>query len=86
MLYKHEYSVLNSIWPKSGLSEFWKNTLQLAQPDHTNLMMLLKPYFIAGPNVAGRRVAVKTRMPMVVPMVVMTALAPVPDLVLVWIY
>ena len=27
--YKHEYSVVNSIWPKSGLSEFWKNTLQL---------------------------------------------------------
>ena len=27
---KHEYRVLNSIWPKSGLSEFWKkknNTL-----------------------------------------------------------
>ena len=28
--YKHEYSVLKSIWPKSGLSEFWKNTLQLS--------------------------------------------------------
>ena len=27
--YKHEYGVLNSIWPKSGLSEFWKNTLQI---------------------------------------------------------
>ena len=24
--YKHKYNVLNSIWPKSGLSEFWKNT------------------------------------------------------------
>ena len=21
--YKNEYSVLNSFWPKSGLSEFW---------------------------------------------------------------
>ena len=30
--YKHESSgVLNSVWPKSGLSEFWKNTLQLLQ-------------------------------------------------------
>ena len=27
--YQHEYSVLGSIWPKNGLSEFWKNTLQL---------------------------------------------------------
>ena len=27
--YKHEYSVLNFIWPKSGLSEFWKNPLHL---------------------------------------------------------
>ena len=26
---KYEYSVLNSIWPQSELSEFWKNTLQL---------------------------------------------------------
>ena len=26
--YKHEYSVLNFIWPKGGLSEFWeKKTL-----------------------------------------------------------
>ena len=24
----YEYSVLNSIWTKSGLSEFWKNNLQ----------------------------------------------------------
>ena len=27
--YKHEYSVLNSIWPKGGLSEFWKNALYM---------------------------------------------------------
>ena len=26
---KHEYSVLTSILSKSGLSEFWKNSLQL---------------------------------------------------------
>ena len=26
---KYDYSVLNSIWTKSGLTEFWKNTLQL---------------------------------------------------------
>ena len=26
--YKHEFIVLNSFWPKSGLGELWKNTLQ----------------------------------------------------------
>ena len=26
---KHEYSVLNSIWPKTGLSEYWNNTCQI---------------------------------------------------------
>ena len=30
--YKHEYSVLNSIWPKGGLGEFWENILHLVLP------------------------------------------------------
>ena len=28
--YKHEYSVLNSNWPKNGQSRFGKNAFQLA--------------------------------------------------------
>ena len=41
--YKHEYSVLNSIWPKSGLSELRKNTLQLSQ---TDLLVFHSDYYI----------------------------------------
>ena len=36
--YMHEYSVLNSIWPKSGLSELWKNTLQLSNQNAINFV------------------------------------------------